>query len=122
MNIGTACCHSASCSDTSCPGRPDPALTRSTQESEYLWTRNLDQCARSGQVDSRQIAAHIAAGELVIGYESADPAHREPVRVAREPLPVTFAGREPFDWGAFARWGAAVALCVLWTVLVIYLR
>ena len=90
MNIGTACCRRPDCADESCPGRPDPALTRRTQEAEYLWTRNLDQCARSGQMDSRQIAAHIAAGELDVGYEAADPAHREPVRVAREPLPVSF--------------------------------
>lgn len=107
MNIGTACCHSASCSDTSCPGRPDPALTRSTQEAEYLWLRD---CARSGQVDSRQIAAHIAAGEMDVGYEAADPARREPVRVAREPLQVNFAGPEPFDWGALVIWiGVVVA-------------
>jgi hypothetical protein len=103
-------------------GRDCPEHTRSTQEAEYLWTRNLDQCARSGQMDSRQIAAHIAAGELDVGYESADPAHREPVRMAREPLPVSFAGREPIDWTAVTRWGAAVALCVVWAVLVIYAR
>jgi hypothetical protein len=107
MNIGTACCHSASCSDTSCPGRPDPEHTRRTQEAEYLWTRNLDQCARSGQVDSRQIASHIAAGELDgIGNECALPIIVDDIKPAT-------------NWSAFARWGAAVALCVLWAVLVI---
>lgn len=116
MNIGTACCHRADCADRACPGRPDPDTTLRTQEAEYLWLRD---CARSGQVDSRQIASHIAAGELDVGYESADPAHREPVRVAGEPLPISFAGNEPFNWSAVTRWGAAVALCVLWTVLVI---
>jgi hypothetical protein len=91
-------------------GRDCPEHTRSTQEAEYLWTRNLDQCARSGQMDSRQIAAHIAAGELDVGYESADPAHREPVRMAREPLQVSFAGPEPFDWGALVIWiGVVIA-------------
>lgn len=82
-------------------------MTRRQQEADLRW-----QCARSGQMDSRQIAAHIAAGELPfpIGYESADPAHREPVRVAREPLPVSFAGREPFDWQALVLWiGVGVA-------------
>lgn len=95
---------------------PDPAVCcgRSRrQEAEYLWTRrDLEQCAASGQMDSRQLAAHFAAGELSspIGYESADPAHREPVRVAREPLPVSFAGREPFDWQALVLWiGVGVA-------------
>lgn len=99
----------------------DPAVCcgRSRRVSEADMLR---QCARSGQVDSRQIAAHIAAGEFPIGYEAADPAHREPVRVAGEPLPISFAGNEPFNWSAVTRWGAAVALCVLWTVLVIYLR
>lgn len=100
-------------------GRDCPERTMRTQEAEYLWLRD---CARSGQMDSRQIAAHYAAGELDVGYEAADPARREPVRVAREPLPVSFAGREPIDWTAVTRWGAAVALCVLWAVLVIYLR
>jgi hypothetical protein len=98
-------------------GRYCPEHTRSSQEAEYLWTRNLDQCARSGQVDSRQIAAHIAAGEMDgIGVEAADAA-----RVTGAPIVTTELRpvREPFDWSAFARWGAAVALCVLWTVLVI---
>ena len=121
MNIGTACCHSASCSDTSCPGRPDPEHTRRTQEAEYLWTRNLDQCARSGQMDSRQIAAHIAAGELDgIGVEAADAARvTGAVPIVTDDLREV---REPIDWTAVTRWGAAVALCVLWAVLVIYLR
>lgn len=99
---------------------PAPAVCRRTRRVQA--SDLLRQCAASGQCDSRQIAAHIAAGEVTIGYEAADPAHREPVRVALEPLPVSFAGSEPTDWSAVARWGAAVALCVLWTALVIYAR
>ena len=108
----------ADCGDRHCPGHPvnsDEELTRRQQEAELRW-----QCR--DQMDSRQLAAHFAAGEFPIGYESADPAHREPVRVAGEPLPISFAGNEPFNWSAVTRWGAAVALCVLWAVLVIYLR
>lgn len=91
-------------------GRDCPEHTSSTQEAEYLWLRNLDQCARSGQMDSRQIASHIAAGELDgIGNECALPIIVDDIKPAT-------------NWSAFARWGAAVALCVLWTVLVIYLR
>jgi hypothetical protein len=49
-------------------------------------------------MDSRPIASHVAAGALDIGYEAADPAHREPVRLAREPLPANFSGRvDPED-------------------------
>lgn len=95
---------------------PTPELcakrTRRVQEREQL-----RDCARSGQMDSRQIASHIAAGELDgIGVEAADAA-----RVTGAPIVTTELRpvREPFDWSAFARWGAAVALCVLWTVLVI---
>lgn len=50
MNIGTACCHSPDCADRECEGRPDPDLLR--------------QCLASGQADSRQIAAHLAAGDV----------------------------------------------------------
>ena len=103
-------------------GRDCPEHTRSTQEAEYLWTRNLDQCARSGQMDSRQIAAHIAAGELDgIGVEAADVAR---VTGAAPPIVTTELRevREPVDWSAVTRWGAAVALCVLWAALVIYAR
>ena len=111
MNIGTACCHRSDCADKACPGREG--------QTEYLWLRD---CARSGQMDSRQIAAHIAAGELDgIGVEAADAA-----RVTGAALPIVTDElrmvREPIDWSAVTRWGAAVALCVLWAVLVIYLR
>lgn len=116
MNIGTACCRSASCSDTACPGRPDPALTRRVQERELL-----RQCSGSGQCDSRQIAAHISAGEMDgIGVEAADAPRvtgAVPI-VTIELRPV----REPFDWSAVTRWGAAVAICIVWTLIVIYRR
>jgi hypothetical protein len=83
----TSCCeHFADTLPHGCrQGRDCPERTRSAQEREQL-----RDCARSGQGDLRQIAAHIAAGELDVGYEAADPARREPVRVAREPLPVSF--------------------------------
>jgi hypothetical protein len=50
-------------------------------------------CARSGQMDSRQIAAHVAAGELRltesdIGFECALP--------IKEPA-IQYAGREPIS-------------------------
>ena len=111
-----SCCeHFADTLPNGCrQGRDCPERTRSTQEAEYLWLRD---CARSGQGDLRQIAAHIAAGEMDgIGVEAADAA-----RVTGAPIVTTELRpvREPFDWSAFARWGAAVALCVLWTVLVI---
>lgn len=95
MNIGTACCHSASCSDTACPGRPDP----------------LSACAASGQCDSRQIAAHIRAGELDgIGYEGADAPR---VTGAVPPIVTTELRevREPWDAGEIALVVAVMWLC-----------
>jgi hypothetical protein len=85
-----------------CPeGRVDLSaiLTRRVAERDML-----RQCCASGQADSRQIAAHIAAGELRLteqdgGYECA--------------LPITYCGpepKEPTDWQAVTLW-AAVILC-----------
>jgi len=98
-------------------GRACPERTRRVQEHELR-----RQCAASGQMSAAQIAAHARAGEFAIGYESADPASREPVKVALEPLPLQFVGNEPTDWPAIARWSAVAALCALWTAIVIYAR
>ena len=57
----------------------------------------LSECAASGQMSAAQIAAHARAGDFAIGYESADPATREPVKVALEPLPLQFVGPEPSE-------------------------
>lgn len=108
MTLRTCCEHFADTLPHGCrQGRDCPERTRSTQEAEYLWLRD---CARSGQMDSRQIAAHYAAGELDgIGNECALPIIVDDIKPAT-------------NWIAFARWGAVVALCVLWTMLVIYAR
>src|SRR3990172_5530828 len=67
--VKSCCEHFADTLPNGClQGRDCPERTRSTQEAEYLWLRD---CARSGQGDLRQIAAHIAAGELDVGYEAA---------------------------------------------------
>jgi hypothetical protein len=72
-------------------------------------------------MDSRQIAAHIAAGELDgIGVEAADAARvTGAVPIVTDDLREV---REPIDWTAVTRWGAVAAVCVLWTALVIYAR
>jgi len=78
-------------------GRACPERTRRVQEHELRWTDELRQCAASGQMSAAQIAAHARAGEFAMGDASADPAHRAPVQVAPEPLPVSFAGPEPSE-------------------------
>lgn len=78
------------CNGRNCPeGRVDlrAILTRRIQEAEARWPR-----------------------DIAMGSESADPANREPDRVAREPLPITFAEPEPFDWQALVLW-IAVVVC-----------
>ena len=92
MNIGTACCHRPDCADHDCQGRNSAIATRRVQEHELR-----RQCAASGQMSAAQIAAHARAGEFAMGYESADPAGREPVKVALEPLPLQFVGPEPSE-------------------------
>jgi hypothetical protein len=84
-------------------------------------------CARSGQMDSRQIAAHVAAGELRltesdIGFECALP--------IKEPA-IQYAGREPISgeakvliaalalaWGLIAALSYSDDLVALWPTLV----
>lgn len=131
MNIGTACCHSPTCSDRECPGRPDPEATRRQQEAELRWS-----CR--DQMSARQLYEHERAGDFVgdrhagivghalhltekdVGVECAlpiivddiKPAPRFPALGKRKPLPT--------DWRAVTRWGAAVALCLLWTAVVIW--
>jgi hypothetical protein len=77
---------------------PDPAVCcgrARRQEAEYLWTRrDLEQCAASGQMDSRQIAAHIRAGELDgIGVEAADAP-----RVTGAVPPIVTTELRQVDW------------------------
>jgi hypothetical protein len=105
----------ADCGDRHCPGHPvnsDEELTRRQQEAELRW-----QCR--DQMSARQLYEHARAGDFGVGDESANPALVTP---PREAMPVQLVGKEPTDWSAITRWGAAVALCVLWTVLVIYAR
>ena len=96
-------------------GRDCPERTRSTQEAEYLWLRD---CARSGQVDSRQIAAHIAAGELDgIGVEAADAA-----RVTGAPIVTTELRevREPLSFWQIAGFATAVAVCSMFAAIAVW--
>ena len=115
MNIGTACCRRPDCADRECEGRPTTDL--------------LAQCATSGQMSAAQMVAHARAGEFAIaadpigiecalpiqyvGPEPKEPWWRLPAVGARKPLP-------PTDWSAVTRWGAAVAVCLLWTAVVIW--
>lgn len=97
------------CNGRNCPeGRVDlrAILTRRVSEADML-----RQCARSGQVDSRQIAAHAAAGELDgLGVEAADaprvtglvpPIVTTELRPVRKPLAV--------DWQGVVIYGGVVA-------------
>jgi hypothetical protein len=135
----------ADCGDRHCPGHPvnsDEELTRRLQEAELRW-----QCR--DQMDARQLYEHERAGELmpvgdrhagIVGYAPADldglgveaadaprvtgavpPIIVDDIKPAplfaplgkRKPLP-------PTDWPAITRWGAAVAVCIVWTLIVIY--
>jgi hypothetical protein len=74
----------------------------------------LAACVASGQVDSRQIAAHQAAGELRlteqdVGLECAT-AH------------ITFAGPEPKEPTRWTPYVLVAAVCVLWSAVLIWGR